>query len=297
VNTLERATGRWPEILPRLGIDTRYLRNKHGPCPLCGGKDRFRFDNRDGTGSYYCNQCGAGNGVILVRKKNGWDHKTACDRIDEIIGTDAVRAPKVSDPDSAEDRRRALDRVVAEATTREIVDHYLRSRGLNVGSDVLLGHPALWHATAKRRLPAVIAPISGPAGALQSLHRIYVGDVEPRKMTMPAVDTIKGGAVRLHEPGEELAVCEGVETGLAVHQLFGPPVWAALSANGVENFQPPRGLWRLTIFADNDSNFTGQAAAFALAKRLGRDGLEVDVRIPPEPDTDWLNVLNQQRGR
>ncbi len=56
MSTIERARGRWSEILPRLGIDARFLRNRHGPCPLCGGKDRFRFDDRDGSGSYFCNQ-------------------------------------------------------------------------------------------------------------------------------------------------------------------------------------------------------------------------------------------------
>jgi putative DNA primase/helicase len=48
MNTIERARHRWREILPRLGIETRFLVNKHGPCPLCRGKDRFRFDDRDG---------------------------------------------------------------------------------------------------------------------------------------------------------------------------------------------------------------------------------------------------------
>jgi putative DNA primase/helicase len=64
LNTIERARNRWREILPRLGVDTQFLTNRHGPCPLCGGKDRFRFDDRDGSGSYICGQCGAGVGVI-----------------------------------------------------------------------------------------------------------------------------------------------------------------------------------------------------------------------------------------
>jgi putative DNA primase/helicase len=297
MNTIERARDRWREILPRLGIETKFLTNKHGPCPLCGGKDRFRFDDRDGTGSYFCNQCGAGTGIILARKRNGWDHKSACDAIDEIIGNGSAAASTAKQPDGAKSRRKALDRVLAEATASEIVTNYLRDRGLSISSDVLLGHPSLWHAEAKRRLPTVIAPITGPDDTLQSVHRIYVGEVEPRKMTMPPVDTIKGGAVRLHEADEELAVCEGVETGLAVRQMFGVPVWAALTANGIEAFQPPAGLWRLTIYADNDANHTGQAAAYALAKRLGRDGAVVEVKIPPEPDTDWLDVLTERKSQ
>lgn len=92
-DTIERAKGRWREILPQLGIDTRFLSNRHGPCPLCGGKDRFRFDDRDGSGSYYCNQCGPGPGIMLVRKKHGWDHTAACRAVDEIIGTEPPPQP------------------------------------------------------------------------------------------------------------------------------------------------------------------------------------------------------------
>ena len=92
LDTIDRANGRWREILPQLGIETRFLQNKHGPCPLCGGKDRFRFDDRDGSGSYYCNQCGAGTGLLMIRKLKGWDHKTACDAVDEIIGNSEAAA-------------------------------------------------------------------------------------------------------------------------------------------------------------------------------------------------------------
>ena len=42
MNTVDRARGRWREILPRLGLEPQFLVKKHGPCPLCGGKDRFR---------------------------------------------------------------------------------------------------------------------------------------------------------------------------------------------------------------------------------------------------------------
>ena len=62
--TIERARGRWREILPLFGIAPHFLVNKHGPCPICGGKDRFRFDDKDGSGSYFCNVCRAGNGVM-----------------------------------------------------------------------------------------------------------------------------------------------------------------------------------------------------------------------------------------
>ncbi|WP_308084599.1 primase-helicase zinc-binding domain-containing protein, partial [Neisseria polysaccharea] len=35
---------RWQEIHAAIGIDPKFLRNKHQPCPACGGEDRFRYD-------------------------------------------------------------------------------------------------------------------------------------------------------------------------------------------------------------------------------------------------------------
>jgi putative DNA primase/helicase len=96
--TVDRARGQWPEILRRLGVDARYLRKRHGPCPVCGGKDRFRFDDRH-EGWHYCNQCGAGPGIVLLRKLRGWDYATACKAIDEILGGRDFRTkPRPSSP-------------------------------------------------------------------------------------------------------------------------------------------------------------------------------------------------------
>ncbi len=41
------AQGRWPWILAGLGVDPDTLKDDHGPCPGCGGVDRFRFDDKD----------------------------------------------------------------------------------------------------------------------------------------------------------------------------------------------------------------------------------------------------------
>jgi hypothetical protein len=65
------ARGRWQTILPALGVDTRYLSSGHGACPGCGGSDRFRFDDRDGCGSFFCSGGGSkdtfGDGFELLQ--------------------------------------------------------------------------------------------------------------------------------------------------------------------------------------------------------------------------------------
>ena len=68
---LDFTTIDWRAVLPEFGIGTQFLKNKHGPCPICSsGKDgltRFRFSNKDENGEWYCSSCRGGNGFTLLR--------------------------------------------------------------------------------------------------------------------------------------------------------------------------------------------------------------------------------------
>ncbi len=78
----DRARGRWLGILPALGIGESFLTGKHGPCPLCGGKDRWRWDNLEGRGTWICSKCGGGDGISLVMQKSGWEFREAARQIE-----------------------------------------------------------------------------------------------------------------------------------------------------------------------------------------------------------------------
>ena len=90
---------RWQYILPHIGIEPRYLRNTHQPCPICGGKDRFRFDDKDGMGTYFCNQCGAGNGFTLMMKHLHCSFREAAQIAADILGE---RQPTLPSPNAPE---------------------------------------------------------------------------------------------------------------------------------------------------------------------------------------------------
>ena len=81
------AADRWPSVLAGLHINVSDSPRKHTACPACGGKDRFRFDD-GGRGSFICNQCGAGDGLDLIRKVNKCDTTEAARLAADVLGID-----------------------------------------------------------------------------------------------------------------------------------------------------------------------------------------------------------------
>jgi Predicted ATPase len=78
-----QAVGKWDYIFHSLGIEVG--NGKHCPCPICGGKDRFRFDNQNGRGTYICNQCGSGDGLELIKHYYHCDAKESSIKVAECL--------------------------------------------------------------------------------------------------------------------------------------------------------------------------------------------------------------------
>lgn len=297
----EAATGRWPGILVELGVDAALLTGKHTACPVCGGVDRFRFDNKAGRGTFYWSHCGAGDGFTLLQNLKGWAFRDAAREVEQIVGTVAAVSPAPTFSD--EDKLRVLRRVWSEAAPLREGDQamrYLAGRGLHVDLPVpaLRLHPGLVYRDGGDTLgkfPALVALVTGPDGKGVTLHRTYLQDgrkapVPSPKKLMPG-KPIKGAAIRLHPSGDVLGIAEGIETALAARQLFGVPVWSCVSAAGIESFITPQEVRKVIVFGDNDESGTGQAAAWALAKRLIAAGLAVEVRLPEQVGTDWADEV------
>jgi len=80
------------------------LDGKHRPCPVCGGNDRFRFDNKEGRGTHICSQCGSGDGFTLVGKMFGYSgFKEQATAVEEVLG---IEGKTHSKEDQAEHRRK-----------------------------------------------------------------------------------------------------------------------------------------------------------------------------------------------
>jgi putative DNA primase/helicase len=300
----DRAQGRWLGILPALGISESFLTGKHGPCPLCGGKDRWRWDNREGRGTWICSKCGAGDGIALLMQKNGWEFREAAEHIDTVIGSASADAPKRQRSDR--EKRDAMSRLWRSSKAIEADDPVGRYLARRVGltsfpSCLRTAFSARYQSDRPSFHPAMIAMVTGPDGAPSILHRTYLtadgrkASVNAPRRLMPGT-VAKGAAIRLAPAGDALGIAEGIETALSASALFGVPCWAAVNAGMLTAWQPPPEVRRILIFGDNDASYTGQAAAYALARRLRSEGFIVDVEVPAEPEADWNDVHRLRRS-
>jgi len=151
----------------------------------------------------------------------------------------------------------------------------------------------------------MLACIQGQDGHAVTLHRTYLQDgaklraADAKKVLSAGIN---GAAVRLFEATDQLAVCEGIETALAVHLATQQPVWAGISAGNLEKLWLPETVRAVGIYADNDASgdFAGQSSAFALARRLKREEKtsgprQVRVFVPRHAGTDWADVWLQRQ--
>lgn len=296
----DRAIGRWRTLLPALGVHERFLSARHGPCPICGGTDRFRWDDKAGSGSFYCNQCGPGSGVDLVMKVNSMTFIEAKRAIEQHLPSAVVELPKARRETSIDTLAGIWSRA-QKLTGEDPASWYLKRRGVWTDEPPaslrwLAKFPYTHDDKSKTDHPALLAMFVGPDRSAHTIQYTYLDEAghkadvpKPRKLAPAKVPA--GGAVRLAPSAETMGIAEGVETALAASILFGIPVWAALTAGSLVKWQPPPTVRHVIVLGDNDHSATGQAAAWGLAHRLITEGLAAEVRIPDTVSTDWNDVL------
>lgn len=308
-------TGRWKSALTALGINERVLDGNHHPCPVSGeGEDRFRFSNKKGKGNFFC-ACndGRSDGFKLLECMFGWDFKTAITKIEEIFG----ETREDDDPNKGRDMEQVLKdlrAIQSKIVTRKadvLTRMHLVGRGIDVDTVYRPGvlHDALINYGLRKigvstPQDAMVAKFVTADNKPSTFHLTYLdrlrGKLERSRLVATPARPMGGGAVRLMPMGESgiLGVAEGLETAYSAAQLHGIPVWATLNAVMLEQFEPPEGCKELYVFGDNDASYTGQAAAYSLAKRATmKDKLPTTVLIPPGVDTDWNDVLRNRGAK
>lgn len=286
MNLREKAHGRWPAIIESvLGPEFTNTR-KNRSCPVDGGgTDRYRFSDKFGTGSYFC-ACsdGSKDGFDLIQCARGCDFAGAAKMVEGVIG----KADERKQPDG---RLQRIGSKLVESKRSA----YLFNRGLEVAPGLRFVESFGYYDEGQKvgEWPAMLAPLTR-AGRVVGYQATYIENGKKAPVDIPR-KTIgsdgNGAGVHLYPPAREMGVGEGVETCIAAKMLFGIPTHSALGTAYLADWQPPEPAEVIHIFADNDVNYAGHAAAYRLANRLYRRGYEVRLHFPPITGVDWNDAL------
>lgn len=290
--TVKQACGHWPRILPALGV--KVIKNRHQACPVCGGTDRFRFDDKEGRGTWYCNQCGAGDGLKLVEKVFGVTASEAAGKVNAVTGNLPPVAPEViaaAEAETEADRKAAAALAVRlmEKTRPASGNAYLTRKGFPALECLML---TAIHKTGGVTFRAgdVVVPLYDDTGALVNVQLINSDGLKR---------TLKGGAVKgachtiegKKQAGKRLWVAEGYATALTVHHLTGETVMVALSSVNLLSLaslaRQKHPACQIVLAADRDLNGNGQSKAAAAA-----GACEGIVALPPVFG-DWNDAFMQ----
>ena len=249
------------ELVERLGIaGLKKLSTTEicGPCPRCGGQDRFSINTSRGV--WNCRRClASGDGIALVRHVLGCDFPSALSFIEgerieidpaELARRRAVAAEARAKQEAQSARYRA--KAVADAVTiwkragraeGSPVMAYLAARGIRlehppISLRFLPDHPYVKQISGEFRTlhrgPCMIAAIQGRDDRLCAVHQTWF-DLERPDLSFKAEikspegewlsakmvrGAKKGGAIRLGgEPSGTLVMGEGIETTLSARVI------------------------------------------------------------------------------
>jgi phage/plasmid primase-like uncharacterized protein len=263
-----------------------------GPCPVCGGRDRFGVNIRKQV--FNCRRCGAKGDVIALVQ-----HLDGCGFVGAIITLtgDGVRTRTAPPPEPTKRHRDEDDRASLAASLwsqrRPITEGtppwlYLRKRGYTGPIQATLGYlpprgqyPAAMIAafgTADEPEPGIIVPPKAVTG-VHLTKLTAAGEKEPNADGKAKImlGVCKGAPITISPPNDLLgmAVTEGIEDGLSIYQSTGLGVWVAGSAG----FMPPLAALipdyteTVTIYAHDDD--PGRDNAINLARAIKARGIEV----------------------
>ncbi|MGS3396771.1 primase-helicase zinc-binding domain-containing protein [Klebsiella quasipneumoniae] len=289
-DTVKQACGHWPRILPALGM--KVIKNRHQACPVCGGADRFRFDDKEGRGTWFCNQCGAGDGLKLVEKVFGISAPEAARKVNAVTGNMPPVSPEVTaaaEAGTEADRKAAAALAVRllEKTRPATGNAYLTRKGFPARECLTL---TTSHKTGgvAYRAGDVVVPLYDGTGALVNIQFINAEGLKR---------TLKGGQVKgachlidgQKQASKRLWIAEGYATALTVHHLTGETVMVALSSVNLLSLaslaRQKHPACRIILAADRDLNGTGQTKAAAAAAAC-----EGVVALPPVFG-DWNDAM------
>ena len=250
--------GQWRDVLGNYGCQLPSGRH-HGPCPVCGGKDRFRFDDKNGRGTWYCAQCDvqSGGGLLLLSRLLG---KSTMDTAKELVGDDDYKsiAPKRTFIPRDEDAIRKAN-----------IEQAKKGAAILMASSTTSDHPYMANKGFDGQWTTNGEPIFGREGLIDSgallLVPVYKNNelVNVQKITSDGTKRpLFGGDMQgvqhiIDGKFARVAVVEGYATGVTVNMLTGYKTYVAFNAGNlaaaVKKAKEDHPDSRAVIFADHDN--------------------------------------------
>lgn len=287
---LREFNGAWRQTMENYGCHLPSGRH-HGPCPVCGGKDRFRFDDKDGRGTWFCSQCDpqSGGGLLLLSRFLG---KPTIEVANELLGNtpERSRAPVyrsfVSDDQirkaNHEQARKGAEALLASSELRQ--HHYMSDRGLD-GQWLVNGEPIMGRDRSVIQ-PGELLLVPAYKAEGDGSMLVNVQKIKANKEKRP----IYGGDMaavyhKLDGHQKLIAIAEGYATGVTVNQVTGATTYCAFNTGNLAAVS----AWvadqhpgvPVVFFADNDEHGAGLRYAKDAAAPIG-----ATVALPPELG-DW----------
>jgi phage/plasmid primase-like uncharacterized protein len=324
------------DVARAVPIETELARRGHhlkrsgrdlvGPCPMCGGDDRFSVTVHKNL--WHCRGCNPGGDVIRL-----------VEALDGCRFLEAVETLTGKKPERREDRETIVWRIQERERKRREAEEQERrdaaaktEQALRVWQEgtCIWDTPAQTYLTSRhcggmfpidrdatfrfhahcpfgtcQRLPCLLSLLRNvETDEPQAVHRTALtpdGQKIDRKMFGPKT----GAAIKLWPRScisDRLVVGEGIETTLsaALHANDRgsrlDPAWSLVDAGGIQSLQPIPGINTLIVLVDNDppdknGRCAGQEAAAACAERWSNSGRKVIRLTPKVQDTDFNDVI------
>ncbi|HEI8689078.1 TPA: DUF927 domain-containing protein [Proteus mirabilis] len=286
---VKASQGRWLYILANLGI-TVPDNHKHGACPKCGGKDRFRFDDKNGKGTWFCNQCGHGDGLDLVKLVTGKETKTACQEVSKIILLPTFKeiAPTQIKKVSAKKGIEHYEKIKAFSSLGE--SQYLINKGF-ANHQCLITRQQYTQGEFSFPVGSLLLPLVDTDSVIKGGQLISLNG----EKSLLSGSTLSGSFIIVRQPKkkplEQIVITEGFATGLSLSKCLDALIVASVSAtNLVKVAQQLRAQYpdaKIIIAGDNDFVDGKDNTGKMWAERAGK-AVDGWVTLPPTHyKADW----------
>jgi hypothetical protein len=306
-------------------------KSKHGPCPICGGTDRFFVNLHKQT--FCCRVCPK----PTFKRRGAISLTMWLDGTSFLVAVEALAGPPPDDSKTeTEDERRAREQYARERAERIEIERriceerealelraalrvcdrlwgesvplppvaigYLASRRIAI-DDVPERGGLRWHGAVPLEIggtetrAAIVAryvdPISSEPRGLW--HRPPTKRIKPRTL-----GPMNGCVIKLWPDDaieQSLCIAEGVESALCAARIVHKgallqPMWCCGCRTNIAAFPILPGIEHLTICADADASEHGQRDARACAQRWAAAGIDCEVLIPDEIGEDFADIAS-----